>query len=153
MEHFIEKMSNYPDLVVILTEQYPFREKDLFDNMIKKLVTEGLDVSIASKKISGGVWLKNKKGSHQMIVDGLIPNKIRNEIAFRSSFGLGCVVRPKNLRQSNLYIGKTEIDWSYNLMDRGLKFNNPHAKGSCGCKTSFMIDMPQEEQRVPSWMT
>jgi len=102
----IEKMSNYPDLVVILTEQYPFREKDLFDNMIKKLVTEGLDVSIASKKISGGVWLKNKKGSHQMIIDGLVPNKIRNEIAFRSSFGLGCVVRPKNLRQSNLYNGK-----------------------------------------------
>ena len=102
----IEKMSNYPDLVVILTEQYPFREKDLFDNMIKKLVTEGLDVSIASKKISGGVWLKNKKGSHQMIIDGLVPNKIRSEIAFRSSFGLGCVVRPKNLRQSNLYNGK-----------------------------------------------
>ena len=56
-------------------------------------------------------------------------------------------------KKSNLYIGKTEIDWSYNLMDRGLKFNNPHAKGSCGCKTSFMIDMPQEEQRVPSWMS
>ena len=56
-------------------------------------------------------------------------------------------------KKSNLYIGETEIDWSYNLMDRGLKFNNPHAKGSCGCKTSFMIDMPQEEQRVPSWMS
>ena len=65
-----------------------------------------MDVSIASKKISGGVWLKNKKGSHQMIIDGLVPNKIRSEIAFRSSFGLGCVVRPKNLRQSNLYNGK-----------------------------------------------
>ena len=55
-------------------------------------------------------------------------------------------------KKSNLYIGKTEIDWSYNLMDRGLKFNNPHAKGSCGCKTSFMIDIPDQEEKIPSWM-
>ena len=34
-------------------------------------------------------------------------------------------------KKSNLYIKSTEIDWSYNLMDRGLKFNNPQAKGSC----------------------
>ena len=47
-------------------------------------------------------------------------------------------------KKSNLYIKSTEIDWSYNLMDRGLKFNNPQAKGSCGCKTSFMIDMNQQ---------
>ena len=56
-------------------------------------------------------------------------------------------------RKSNLYIGKTEIDWSYNLMDRGLKFNNPNAKSSCGCKTSFMREVSEEERMVPSWMT
>ena len=54
-------------------------------------------------------------------------------------------------KKSHLYIGETEIDWSYNLMDRGLKFNNPHAKGSCGCKTSFMIDLPEVTEK-PSWM-
>ena len=37
-------------------------------------------------------------------------------------------------------------------MDRGLKFNNPHAKGSCGCRTSFMIDIPEQEEKIPSWM-
>ena len=54
-------------------------------------------------------------------------------------------------KKSNLYIGKTTVDWSYNLMDRGLKFDNPNAKGSCGCKTSFMIDIP-ENKTTPSWM-
>ena len=54
-------------------------------------------------------------------------------------------------KKSNLYIKDTEIDCSYSLMDRGLKFNNPQAKGSCGCKTSFMIDMPEPEEK-PSWM-
>ena len=76
-------------------------------------------------------------------------NKKRKFDLVYESEGLTILVDKK----SNLYIGETEIDWSYNLMDRGLKFNNPHAKGSCGCKTSFMIDMPQEEQRVPSWMS
>lgn len=68
---------------------------------------------------------------------------------FYESEGLSILVDKK----SNLYIGETEIDWSYNLMDRGLKFNNPFAKGSCGCKTSFMIDIAQNTNKeTPSWM-
>ena len=56
-------------------------------------------------------------------------------------------------KKSHLYIKDTEIDWSYKLMDRGLKSNNPSAKGSCGCKTSFMFEPPeQEEATKPSWM-
>ena len=56
-------------------------------------------------------------------------------------------------KKSHLYIRDTEIDWSYNLMDRGLKFNNPSAKGSCGCKTSFMFEPPEQEENFqPSWM-
>ena len=56
-------------------------------------------------------------------------------------------------KKSYLYIKDTEIDWSYSLMDRGLKFNNPLAKSSCGCKTSFMFDAPQQEEDFkPSWM-
>ena len=56
-------------------------------------------------------------------------------------------------KKSHLYIKDTEIDWSYNLMDRGLKFNNPSAKGSCGCKTSFMFEQPEQEETIkPSWM-
>ena len=54
-------------------------------------------------------------------------------------------------KKSNLYIGKTTIDWSHELVDRGLKFNNPQAKGSCGCKTSFMIDLPEDNTK-PTWM-
>lgn len=47
-------------------------------------------------------------------------------------------------KKSLLYIKGTEIDWSYSLMDRGLRFNNPGAKGSCGCKTSFMYEPPED---------
>jgi len=67
-----------------------------------------------------------------------------------SSFNVTIVVDKK----SNLYIGQTTIDWSNDLHDRGLKFNNPLAKGSCGCKTSFQIDLEQTKKpnSKPSWM-
>ena len=67
-----------------------------------------------------------------------------------SSFDVIIVVDKK----SHLYIGQTTIDWSNDLQDRGLKFDNPLAKGSCGCKTSFMIDLEQTKKpdSKPSWM-
>ena len=56
-------------------------------------------------------------------------------------------------KKSHLYLKETEIDWSYGLLDRGLKFNNPSAKGSCGCKTSFMYEAPEKDTEFkPSWM-
>ena len=48
-------------------------------------------------------------------------------------------------KKSHLYLKGTEIDWSYSLVDRGLRFNNPSAKTSCGCKTSFTYEPPVKE--------
>ena len=65
------------------------------------------------------------------------------------SFGLNILVDKK----SHLYIKDTEIDWSDNLNDRGLKFNNPSAKGTCGCRTSFMYEHEETQNDTkPTWM-
>jgi len=73
--------------------------------------------------------------------------KTRFDLEFESQ-GMKILVDKK----SHLYIKNTEIDWSYNLMDRGLRFNNPSAKSSCGCKTSFQFDMPEQENVFqPTW--
>ena len=63
------------------------------------------------------------------------------------SFGLGIIVDKK----SHLYIRDTVIDWSDSFTDRGLKFNNPHAKGSCVCRTSFMHEVKENGDK-PTWM-
>ena len=74
--------------------------------------------------------------------------KTKFDLEFESE-GLRILVDKK----SNLYIKDTLIDWSYKLMDRGLKFNNPMAKSSCGCKTSFIFDAPKQEKSFkPTWM-
>ena len=36
-----------------------------------------------------------------------------------------------------LYLMGIEIDWIEGLNNRGFSFNNPNAKESCGCGTSF----------------
>ena len=57
-------------------------------------------------------------------------------------------------KKSHLYVKETTIGWINELQDKGFKFDNPHAKGSCGCKTSFQIDMDtiNEEKKEPNWM-
>ena len=56
-------------------------------------------------------------------------------------------------KKSHLYVKETTIDWSNDLQDKGFKFDNPHAKGACGCRTSFQIDMSEKETNInPTWM-
>ena len=57
-------------------------------------------------------------------------------------------------KKSHLYIKETTIGWSNELQDKGFKFDNPHAKGACGCRTSFQIDMEliNKNKKTPSWM-
>ena len=58
-------------------------------------------------------------------------------------------------KKSHLYVKETTIGWSDELQDKGFKFDNPHAKGACGCKTSFQIDldkMNEGKEASPNWM-
>ena len=55
-------------------------------------------------------------------------------------------------KKSHLYIKETTIGWSNELQDKGFKFDNPHAKGACGCRTSFQIDIDSVAGKSPKWM-
>lgn len=41
--------------------------------------------------------------------------------------------------RSYLYLNGTEIDYEDSVIDGGFTFNNPNAKRSCGCGTSFAV--------------
>jgi len=55
-------------------------------------------------------------------------------------------------KKSHLYIKETTIGWSNELQDKVFKFDNPHAKGACGCRTSFQIDIDKVAEKTPKWM-
>lgn len=40
-------------------------------------------------------------------------------------------------KSHGIYLLGMEIDWVDGLNNRGFTFNNPNAKGTCGCGTSF----------------
>ena len=72
--------------------------------------------------------------------------KGRFDLEFESN-GLKILVDKK----SHMYIDGTVVDWSYGLMDRGLKFTNPAAKGSCGCGTSFVYEPKTQNAALPAF--
>ena len=49
--------------------------------------------------------------------------------------GVSIVVDPKSL----VYLGGMELDFVRGMMGHGFKFNNPNAKGSCGCGESVQF--------------
>ena len=44
-------------------------------------------------------------------------------------------IDPKSFR----FIDGTTLDYDTSLVSKGFIFNNPHAKSSCGCGTSFSV--------------
>ncbi len=52
-----------------------------------------------------------------------------------SAYGASIVVDPK----SYVYLNGTELDFVKTMMNHGFQFNNPNAKGSCGCGESVQF--------------
>ena len=42
-------------------------------------------------------------------------------------------------RKNELYLTGMELDYNYDDFESAFVFNNPHAKSSCGCGTSFSV--------------
>lgn len=51
------------------------------------------------------------------------------------AYGVAVVVDPKSL----VYLGGMQLDYVRGMMGHGFKFNNPNAKGSCGCGESVQF--------------
>jgi iron-sulfur cluster assembly protein len=52
-----------------------------------------------------------------------------------SAYGVSIVVDPKSL----VYLGGMTLDFVRGMMGHGFKFNNPNAKGACGCGESVQF--------------
>jgi iron-sulfur cluster assembly protein len=52
-----------------------------------------------------------------------------------SGHGVSIVVDPKSL----VYLAGMQLDFVRGMMGHGFKFNNPNAKGSCGCGESVQF--------------
>ena len=97
----LETAKIYPDLIVSLEATFPFREKNLLDNMILKLVERGLDSIVAAKKENRAIW-KEKEREIIQLDEGLTPRQFKDP-TFLELRGVGCVTRPQFLREGVLF--------------------------------------------------
>ena len=84
---------------------------------------EGIRVGIRTTGCSGMEYVLE-------FVDELQPD---DEVF--ESFGLKVAIDPKSLA----YIDGTELDFVREGLNEGFKFNNPNARGECGCGESFTV--------------
>jgi iron-sulfur cluster assembly protein len=54
---------------------------------------------------------------------------------FEGPDGARVFVDPRSLR----FLSGTTLDYDTSLVSKGFIFNNPNAKSSCGCGTSFSV--------------
>ena len=57
------------------------------------------------------------------------------DLVFEASNGVRVWVDPRSHR----LLDGTTLDYDTSLLSRGFVFNNPHAKSTCGCGTSFTV--------------
>jgi len=58
-----------------------------------------------------------------------------NDHVFEGLDGAKVFIDPKSYR----YIDGTTLDYDTSLVSKGFVFDNPNAKGTCGCGTSFSV--------------
>lgn len=62
-------------------------------------------------------------------------DEIESEDKVFEEQGVKVIIDPKSL----VYLDGTELDYTKEGLNEGFKFNNPNAKGECGCGESFTV--------------
>ena len=63
------------------------------------------------------------------------PTPRENDHIFEGLEGAKVFIDPKSYR----FIDGTTLDYDTSLVSKGFTFDNPNAKGTCGCGTSFSV--------------
>jgi rhamnosyltransferase len=103
----LESRNMFPDILVMMEITYPFRNDHLIDDMIRQLVTEGLDTVIPARKEYNSCWIE-KDGAYKRIDEGHIPRQFKNP-TYTGLKGLGCVTHAAPIREGQLFGEKVGI--------------------------------------------
>lgn len=124
-----EETKGIVDLVVIAQETQPFRPDGLIDQMIEKIIIDGLDTIIASNEESRRYWLTDDTGEFQFGEQTFMPRKLKRRRLHVGLMGLGCVTHPTFVRDGSIIgnnlglhevqgpMGSVEIRCGQDLLD------------------------------------
>jgi len=106
----IESSGDVQDLVLLVEETYPFRHAGMIDEMVGKVINEGLDTVVACHEETRRIWLSNEYGKTIDISDGnFIPRKFMEHSAYVGLVGLGCITHAEFIRSGEVFGPKLGI--------------------------------------------
>jgi rhamnosyltransferase len=101
--HELEASGNPPDVVVVLEETHPFRHQGLVDDVVRKLVEEGLDSVMAVRTEARRLWVRQEDGTTEPVgASGLLPRSLRDSQTYLGLFGLCTATRPEFVREGSV---------------------------------------------------
>jgi CMP-N-acetylneuraminic acid synthetase len=112
----LENKKRYYDVIVFLEEIYPFRQVEMIDNMILKLISEGYDTIIAGQSESRSIWVDNSGemellGSKENLS---MPSSIKESKNIIGLLGLCCAMHSASVRNNMIFSSKVGI---FNVID------------------------------------
>lgn len=114
----IEKLNIFPDILVILEATYPFRQRDLLDNMVRQLVDRGLDSVIPVRPEYKSCWI-NEDSKMERVDEGFIPRSLKEPL-YVGLAGLACVTHPFFIRDGRRLgdkVGFVEVTDPYSAIE------------------------------------
>ena len=116
----LNKKHDFPDYILYLNPDYVFRPINAVDRLIEEACFKGLDsVLYGYREYSNYFIYNDEKHEYQSFGDNLLDKKDKRPI-FKSLYGLGCLTKPKVIRNGKL-ISKSNIgiipvtDYHYTL--------------------------------------
>ena len=100
----IEKKGKFYDLVVIMTEKFPFRSHTIIDSMIKSTINNNYDIVLPSQRLRGSIFSKDKSGL-KTILNGTIPSRINKEF-YTARIGICTVIKTSKIRTIDILNNK-----------------------------------------------
>jgi CMP-N-acetylneuraminic acid synthetase len=104
LNHSLSEMENqniFPDAVMCLTENYPFRKKGFIDYLISQFFSQGFDTLLSVAQEDRSAWLGGEEGIQ--MISRLMPRELKSKHFYVSLLGLGCITRPNFIRQKEVF--------------------------------------------------
>ncbi len=105
----LEYRKIYSDYIIVASELYPFREKNFFNNLIKKIHQNNFDCVVAVKEENKIVWFESNEFKRKNLGESFIPSKIKGKKNFIGLYSYGFIIRPNILR--NLTINDSKVGY------------------------------------------
>ena len=117
----IESKGTFPEVILYVNHHYPFRPKNLFNELVLELQYMGLSSVFPCFVDYGHYWQKDTNNGF-LKIDSSMDSRINREPIMRALYGLGCATSSVEIRKGNITgdnVGIIPIDnYQYTLNNR-----------------------------------